>query len=580
MDQRSKILIILLAAIIAGSILYMITPPDWIPNAIYSGVIKISYEGKEYIANFDFNISIDKTSNITIDRGRYIIVNINSPGKIAPGNPLVIKAELYDNGQPVVVRIKDIELSITTPDGHTYAYSPSRIEDHTVVFDIQPYIHARETAFIFGSAIVLFASASIVHYVITGLYATMALVLIGVQPAKTAYYYYMAPLIMVFIAGSAMELVIREKGLDERVARLLSRIARGPASLILGASFLASFLSMWMSNTAATYVMLPLVAALLTRAGLMEKRFSSIVMVSLAMGASIGGTATLIGTPPNLIAAEFLNKFVYKTEFVSFVKWLEIGLPAWAIGYSIGVILAILYARLVARNELKLVTEKLKELRTQVEHRPWSKDEILGLIGILFLIVLWLTEPLHHISTGVAAGIGILFFFATGLLKPKEHWKKLAWDLMVLFGAGLTLGSALMKSGWAGFLLSQLRGVEALGWAAFLVVGFAAYIIGTFISSHTSASAFVAPLTIPLGMIIAPSIGISPETGATLATVVAIVSLNNAIALPISTPPSAIVYASGKAKIKDLMTYGFLFGILANLAIILLLISYWVSVLH
>lgn len=577
MSRIVKITIIVLVAIIAGAIVYSVSPPDWPIHGTYTAEVFL-YDKSVGVLEFELS---DKyiVKNYSMGNNEVVQVVLRSPGGVYVGEPLMFSVCLYRNGEPVELSIKDVSLTITTPDNHVYRYIPTSKSNNCVEISVQPYIHAREAGFIFGSAIVLFAAASIIHYIITGLYVTLALVLVGVQPASTAYQYYMAPLIMVFIAGSAMELVIREKGLDVRVARLLSRIARGPYTLILGISFLGSFLSMWMSNTAATYVMLPLAAALL--AGVRDKapRISSIAMVSLAMGASIGGTATLIGTPPNLIAAEFLNKFAYGQYAIGFYEWLLIGLPAWIIGFSIGVLLAFLYARITAGGELGIVKDYLRGIRERGEAKPWSKVEIIALIELLILVGLWITEPLHGIKTGIAAGIGILLFFATGILNPKEHWKKLAWDLMVLFGAGLTLGSGLMKSGWANYLLSQLHGIGSLGWAGFYIIGFTAYFIGTFISSHTSASAFIAPLTIPLGMTMAASLGLSPATGAALATIVAVVSLNNAIALPISTPPSAIVYASGKADIKDLMIYGFLFGIVANAIIITALLHYWATIL-
>lgn len=577
LERKFKIFIIVVAAIIAGSIVYSLSPPDWPLDGVYEANI---YLHGEKVGALKFKIA-DRyvVKNFTLENNGVLQVSLESPGGIYVGKPLVFKICLFRDNKPVELSIKDVLITIKTPDNHVYKYIPTGKNNNYVEVSVQPYIHAREAGFIFGSAIILFAAASIIHYLITGLYVTLALVLVGIQPSKLAYQYYMAPLIMVFIAGSAMELVIREKGLDVRVARLLSRIARGPYTLILGISFLGSFLSMWMSNTAATYVMIPLATALM--AGFRDKapRTASIAMVSLAMGASIGGTATLIGTPPNLIVAEFLNKFAYGYDAVGFYKWLMIGLPAWVIGFSVGIVLAFIYASITARSELELVKEYLRGIREKQESKPWSKTEIIALIELLILVGLWVTEPIHGIKTGIAAGIGMLIFFATGVLNPKEHWKKLAWDLMVLFGAGLTLGSGLMRSGWANYLLSQLHGVEALGWIGFYIIGFTAYLIGTFISSHTSASAFIAPLTIPLGMTMAASIGLSPATGAALATVVAVVSLNNAIALPISTPPSAIVYASGKANIKDLMIYGFLFGIVANTAIITVLLHYWAMIL-
>jgi len=389
----------------------------------------------------------------------------------------------------------------------------------------------------------------------------------------------MSNIVLIFIAGSGLELIIKENGLDERVARLLLKLSRSPYTLIISSTFLVSFLSMWMSNTAATYVMLPLVLVILNKVGLTDMKYSSILLVSLAVAASVGGTATLIGTPPNIIAAGFLNDLIYGgIEYIDFTRWLYIGFPAWAIGYGIAVILAILYAKLVAGHEFDRIRDALSKVKTSGA-RKWSKRELLGMANILFLIGLWMTGRIHGLSTGLASVIGLLAFFATGVLDVQRHWKRLAWDLMVLFGAGLTLGKALMATGWANYILSQLSGIRELGYIAWFIIAFTAYLVGTFISSHTSASAFVAPLTIPLGMLIATSLGLPVETGAAVATIAAVASLNNAVALPISSPPSAIVYATGRIRMRDLILYGFLYGLIANTLIVTLLIPYWIRIL-
>lgn len=574
-----KRIVALILAIIIGTALYTIMPPDW-PEGTYHLALEIPKYGLNgsvaYILGNGSQDTFATFSNGEIN----VTVNIGAVSSIAPGEKIVVKAKIEGAGN---LTLSDIHLKVSTPDGRQYNYLPIKFTNNEAVFEIQPYSKLKESAFIFGSAIVLFAAASVIHYVITGIYVTLALVLAGVVAQKTAFTLYMAPLIWVFIAGSAMELIIKETGLDKRVARTLTSFATSPARLIIGAGLIVSFLSMWMSNTAATYVILPLVISLVTQAKIDNTRFSSVLFASLAMAASVGGTATIIGTPPNLIVSQLLNDVVYKnvgaSQFMDFNRWLLVGAPAWAIGITIGLILAILYARIVAADELPKIGEALRRLKVEEERKPFSKLEILGLANMLFLVALWLTEPIHHISSGIAGAIGLLVFFATGVLDVKKHFKKLAWDLMVLFGAGLTLGKALMATGFAEQLLVVLSPVRYMGFAAWFVVGFAAYIVGTFISSHTSASAFIAPLTIPLGMLIAAGMGIPLEAGAAVATIAAVVSLNNAVALPISTPPSAIVYSTGRVRMRDLVTYGLLYGIIANALTIGILANYWVSVL-
>ena len=578
-SATQKRVIALILAIIVGTALYTIMPPDW-PEGTYQLALEIPRYGVNGTLTYILGEGSQDTKVAFSGNNINITVDVGAVTSISPGNKIVITAKIEGAEN---LTLSDIHLKVLTPDGRRYEYLPIKYTNNEAVFEIQPYSKLKESAFIFGSAIVLFAAASVIHYVITGIYVTLALVLTGVVAQKAAFTMYMAPLIWVFIAGSAMELIIKETGLDKRVARTLTSFATSPARLIIGAGLIVSFLSMWMSNTAATYVILPLVISLVTQAKIDNTRFSSILFASLAMAASVGGTATIIGTPPNLIVSQLLNDVVYKnvgaTQFMDFNRWLMVGAPAWLIGITVGLLLAIMYARVVAADELPRIGEALRKLKVEEEKKPFSKLEILGLANMLFLVALWLTEPIHHISSGIAGAIGLLVFFATGVLDVKKHFKKLAWDLMVLFGAGLTLGKALMATGFAEQLLVVLSPVRYMGFAAWFVVGFAAYIVGTFISSHTSASAFIAPLTIPLGMLIAAGMGIPLEAGAAVATIAAVVSLNNAVALPISTPPSAIVYSTGRVRMRDLVTYGLLYGIIANTLTIGILANYWIGVL-
>jgi len=580
-----KLAILIMIAIISGYIVYTVTPKSW-GEGRYVAVITTRIDTGEYSVETPFYIGgnssdvhhvelVDRDNNVSIE------THISKLSSLKPGSILYVRARVLRGNETLLPGIANIGCRIILPDGRSYEYYASSVDPDTgeYVFKIQPYVKAKEAGFVFGSAIVLFAGASILHYVVTGLYSTIALVLLGVIGSKNAFEYYMSNIVLIFIAGSALELIIKENGLDERVARLLMKFSRSPYTLIISSTFLVSFLSMWMSNTAATYVMLPLVLVILDKVGLADMKYSSILLVSLAAAASVGGTATLIGTPPNVIAAGLLNDIVYGgAEYIDFVKWLLIGFPAWAIGYIVAVLLAIVYARLIAGSEFNRIREALAKVKTG-ESRRWSRREIIGMANILFLITLWMTGKIHGLSTGLASVLGLLVFFATGALDVQRHWKKLAWDLMVLFGSGLTLGKALMATGWANYILSQLSGIGGLGYLAWLIIAFTAYLVGTFISSHTSASAFVAPLTIPLGMLLAGSLGLSIETGAAVATVVAIVALNNAVALPISSPPSAIVYATGRVRMRDLVVYGFLYGLIANTLIILLLVPYWTQIL-
>ncbi len=198
-------------------------------------------------------------------------------------------------------------------------------------------------------------------------------------------------------------------------------------------------------------------------------------------------------------------------------------------------------------GEIQAVRERLRELASGDRLRkPWSRQGPLGLIGILTLVTLWVSEIIHGIKTGVA-----------GMIEPQQL-KDLGWDIVVLMGGGLTLGRGLVETEFSDYLVQLLQPLTGKAFIAIVATSYMALLVGTVISSHTSATAFFAPLVIPLGYTLAPALGLAPRVSAALIAVLATVTLNYAIALPISTPPSAIVFGTGKVRTKTLLVYGIL----------------------
>ncbi len=236
----------------------------------------------------------------------------------------------------------------------------------------------------------------------------------------------------------------------------------------------------------------------------------------------------------------------------------SLGIPVFIIATALAIALFTIYYKAVGVGEIQAVRERLRELASGDRLRkPWSRQEPLGLIGILTLATLWVSEIIHGIKTGVAGMIGLLLFLALGVMKPQQL-KDLGWDIVVLMGGGLTLGRGLMETEFSDYLVQLLQPLTGKAFIAIVATSYMALLIGTVISSHTSATAFFAPLVIPLGYTLAPALGLAPRVSAALIAVLATVTLNYAIALPISTPPSAIVFGTGKVRTKTLLAYGIL----------------------
>jgi len=312
-----------------------------------------------------------------------------------------------------------------------------------------------------------------------------------------------------------------------------------------------------MSNTAASYVIVPIVLSIAS-GGLEEP-----LLLSLVASTAIGGSLTIIGTPPNLIVSSFIKDLAgIKMDFG---KWLIFGFPTWLLGIPIIFILTKVFSR--DKNFTRPSNQKSVSL---------NRDQKITLYIILTTVILWTTSRITGLGNGSIALLSILLFLMLRIMKPGDI-RKLRWDLVLLFGGGLSLGKALIDSGWADWIIGKMpqpkNDLELFGMITLLLL------IGTMFSSHTSAAAFIGPVMIPLGMGISGYFGTSAQTFGTLLVMLSTLSINNATALPISTPPSAIVFSSGKVKIKSMILYGVIFGILMNAVLVFLLKPVWIFLL-
>ncbi len=150
----------------------------------------------------------------------------------------------------------------------------------------------------------------------------------------------MSDVCLVFLAGSAFELVLRNTELADRIASSLRLMARSPTRLFAGTFLIGGFLSMWMSNTSATYLMLPVVMSMISMARIDYTRLAELVLIGLAAGTTAGGMATIVGTPPNLIVSGYVNSYVYGgVPVITFTTWLVWGIPVFIIATALAIAL-------------------------------------------------------------------------------------------------------------------------------------------------------------------------------------------------------------------------------------------------
>lgn len=384
--------------------------------------------------------------------------------------------------------------------------------------------------------------------------------------------------VFLYIGGFILAIAIERWGLHRRIAlNIIKFIGVNVQRIILGFMVATAFLSMWISNTATSVMMLPIGMAVITQLKDSpstkeneNKVFGKILMLSIAYSASIGGVATLIGTPPNLVLAGIVQE-IYDIE-ITFSKWILIGLPVSII------MLAICWyylTHLAASFKQQSFPGGRQEIQRQIEKLgPVSYEEKLVLSVFILTAVAWITRSfllnafIPALDDTIIAIIAAVVLFLLPARGPEKRaiirWDeaiKLPWGVLLLFGGGLSLAEGFRETGLAEWIGSRLSLLEGLSLIVLLLVLVAAVNFLTEITSNLATTAMLLPILAPL----AAAIGVHPYTlmvGATLAA-------SCAFMLPVATPPNAIVFGSGHLKIPEMVKTGIWLNLISILIITL-----------
>ena len=405
--------------------------------------------------------------------------------------------------------------------------------------------------------------------------------LTGVAGVKDAAVPYANPLIFLFMGGFIIGLAIQRFDLHRRIAlHVLKRVGTAPQRLIGGFMLAAALLSMWISNTATAIMMLPIGASVLSM--LQEhasrdshgaecftpaemKTFGTALVLGIAYACSIGGVATLVGTPPNLILAAFLQR-QYGVE-VTMLRWLAIGLPLLMI------LLPVTWWYLT-RVAFHLPKRALPGGRQVIENEltlmgRMDQGERTVLCVFVLTATAWIARPqivawsgLTGLSDAVVAMLGALALFVIPVARsPRSYamdWdtaRRVPWDILILFGGGLSLADAISTTGvdtFIGSVFVALAGAPI--WLIVLAVT-ATVIFLTEITSNTAVTTTLMPV------LAATAAALDAPAGMLL--VAAAVSASYAFMLPVATPPNAIVFASGHVTIPEMARTGLWLNFLA-----------------
>lgn len=393
--------------------------------------------------------------------------------------------------------------------------------------------------------------------------------LAGVLDHKQVARGYGDTVIMLFLGGFMLAQALEKSGAHRRLALGMVKAVggKGGRRLVLGFMLAAVFLSMWISNTTTTLILLPIATAVLEQTDEDERKKLAIpLMLSLCYGASIGGIGTPIGTPPNMIFIGVYGKITGKG--FSFLEWMKIGVPIMVVMFFVA------WLWLVRRlGEAKTVG--IPTLG------PWRAEEkrIIAIFALTALGWMFREEPyggwtglinakgIVGDSTVALIAVILLFIWPDGnggrLLNLKTALT-IPWDLLLLFGGGLTIADAFESSGLSNAIGNLLTGLRS--WHLLAMMGVLAASAGllTNIMSNTAMAALLMPLLAAA----AKAIGVEPA----LLMIPTAISISFAFMLPVGTPPNAIVYGTRRVSVRDMAREGFMLNLVG--AIVVTVICY------
>jgi sodium-dependent dicarboxylate transporter 2/3/5 len=302
--------------------------------------------------------------------------------------------------------------------------------------------------------------------------------------------------------------------------------------------------SMFMSNTATTAMMLALLAPVVAsfRA---DDPFRRALLLGTATAANLGGMGSLIGTPPNAIAAGALSEL--PDQRVDFLRWIAIGLPPATL-LSVLAWLCLLgwYPSQTKHLDFKSSLAQSAEGEAPVPRWKWW----VVAITVCSTVVLWMTSSWHHLPTAVVSLFPIVIMTTTAILGPREI-RGLPWDVLFLLAGGLALGETVQSSGLAAWLVDRAPTSGASAFGIALSMSYSCVLLSNFMSNTAAAN-----ILIPFG------IGIAAGFEAAVALPLAL-SASAAMCLPIATPPNALVYSTGALATRDFLKVGLVMALVA-----------------
>jgi sodium-dependent dicarboxylate transporter 2/3/5 len=449
---------------------------------------------------------------------------------------------------------------------------------------INPFHWPIQVAMVLGILIWMLAwwLLETVPMAVTALLPILLFPVLGISTMEAACAPYGDKYVFLFLGGFLMALALEKSQLHKRFSLSLVLITGTNASrIILGFMLSSWFISMWISNTATTLMMFPIALAVSNLFHTDEaihsrsiRNFRLSLFLGIAYASSIGGMATLIGTPPNAAAVGILSETFHRE--ISFAEWMLYGTP-----FSLALLLLAYYFLTTWIFPVRIA--KFEKGHTFIQHElqqlgAFSKSEKHMLIVFCVAVFLWLSEgifksffpayPFSDVWVAMAAGVS-LFIIKGNEQEPMLHWddtSRLPWGILLMFGGGLSLAMAFKKCGALDMLTTHLASLQGLSADAYLILLCG---IGLILTAFMSNLAMVT-IFVPVVAALAQTRGIDPLVFAIPVTI----SASCDFMFPMSTPPNAIAFSSGHIRPAEMLRAGIVLNIISFLLLVLLVLIF------
>nr|WP_289136930.1 DASS family sodium-coupled anion symporter [uncultured Halomonas sp.] len=418
---------------------------------------------------------------------------------------------------------------------------------------------------------------------VTSLLPIILLPITGVLESSAVTAAYGNPIIFLFLGGFMIALAMEKWDLHKRIAlSIISLLGTSINSIVFGFMAATGFLSMWVSNTAAVMMMLPIGTAIVYQVtqelnktegdhSAEIDKFSKSLIFGVGYGGTIGGLGTLIGTPPNIILAAIVNE-LFGVE-ISFAGWLMFAFPVVVTLLVIGWVMLTRFIYPIKLAKLPGGRALIRKEKEALGRITFEEKAVLGVF--LFAAFFWITRSflwqgqiltipgINDTMIAITAAVALFLIPSPnkgGCLLGWDVAKDVPWGILLLFGGGLAIAAGFGSSGLASWIGGQMSVLEGVNFLLVILLATGMVLFLTEITSNTATATMILPVLASLAL----ALDIHPF----VLMVPAAMAANCAFMLPVGTPPNAIIFSTGKIKIIEMVRNGFWLNIIAMLLIV------------